>query len=181
MTTPALAERYATHGRYAILPNYIPKAYLDLPRPTNSPLRVGWTGSTRTHVRDLEVTGGGVARALQGTGAEFHVVGVPNDVRRQLDLAREPVSTGWVHLDQYPAELAKFDVLVAPLQDNTFNRGKSLIKGLEAAAAGVVPVMSPAADYLRLHDDYGIGLIARTPDEWFDRVRTLLTDHDLRR
>ena len=76
-TTPAIAERYAPHGRFRVVPNFVPASYLDVTRTRDVglPLRVGWTGSTETHIDDLRVCGDGVATALADTGAVFHAVG----------------------------------------------------------------------------------------------------------
>ncbi len=70
VTTPALAERYGSHGRVKVLPNLVPASYFDI--PTHAPRKVsptvGWTGSVVTHVGDLDVMGGVIPGVLAETG-----------------------------------------------------------------------------------------------------------------
>ena len=178
-TTPALAERYAPHGRVAVLPNLVPERYLSVEAPPHDGTVVGWGGSVATHVGDLEVTGGGVARAVAETGARFHVVGTGVRVRRSLGLAEAPPATGWVELDEWPAALAALDVGIVPLAPSKFNEAKSWLKGLELAAVGVPFVASPTPDYVRLNAE-GAGVLASHPDEWERGVRSLVESADLR-
>lgn len=179
VTTPALAERYAPHGRVAVLPNLVPERYLSVVSPGHDGVVVGWGGSVATHVGDLEATGGGVARAVAESGARFHVVGTGVRVRRSLGLTEAPSSTGWVELDEWPAALAALDVGIVPLASNRFNAAKSWLKGLEYAAVGVPFVASPAPDYRRLHRE-GAGMLAHSLDEWQRHVSALVTHDQVR-
>lgn len=178
-TTPALAERYARHGRVAVLPNLVPARYLEVDAPAHDGVVVGWGGSHATHVGDLESTGGGVARAVEETGARFHVIGTGIGVQRALGLAEEPSATGWVELDEWPSALAALDVGVVPLAENRFSEAKSWLKGLEYAAVGVPFVASPRADYLRLHAE-GLGVLVEEPTDWTAELRRLIEDDALR-
>lgn len=180
LSTPALAERYAPHGRFVVLPNCVPRGYLDVrPRPHEG-LWAGWTGSVVTHVGDLDVTGGGVAAAVEAAGARFHVVGTGHGVAQGLGLAVEPSTTGWTSFQAYPRRYAELDVAIVPLADNRFNAAKSWLKGMEAASLGVPFVASPTAEYRRLVDGEGCGVLAASPDEWRGAVRLLAGDVRLR-
>lgn len=173
VTTPALAERYAPHGRVTVLPNYVPSAYL-LHR-TVKDRTVGWSGSVHTHPDDLEVTRGAVGRTV----SDFHVIGTGVGVRQALSLPSEPSSTGWVPLEDYPLELGRLRIGIVPLTGTAFNRAKSALKMLEMAATGSVPIVSPTPDNLRLHAD-GVGLVARRPRDWQRHLEALLNDEGLR-
>lgn len=182
VSTPALVERYAAHGRVRVLPNCVPEAMLRVGEEQvrePGPLRVGWTGSTQTHVGDLEVTGGGVARALIDHGLRFHVVGTGVGVARGLGLDHEPEATGWVAFEDYPAAYAHLDLAVVPLAENAFNAAKSWLKGIEAAALGVPFVASPTPDYARLACE-GAGLLAGTPERWHSVLSDLLGSPEMR-
>jgi len=177
-TTPALAERYAPHGRVAVLPNLVPERYLSIEAPPHDGTVVGWGGSVATHVGDLEVTGGGVARAVAESGARFHVIGTGVRVRRSLGLTEAPTSTGWVELDEWPAALAALDVGIVPLAPNRFNEAKSSLKMLEMAAVGVPAVVSPTPDNLRLGYREGFVTTRYASDarSWFEQTAALLSD-----
>jgi glycosyltransferase involved in cell wall biosynthesis len=174
-STQAIADRYAPHGRAHVIPNCVPASYLSVEAPEHDgPLRVGWTGSTVTHVGDLQVVGDGLARVL--AGGPFHVVGTGFGVADALHLDDDQViPTGWVEIDDYPTAYAGLDVAVVPLADNPFNQAKSWLKGIEAAALGVPFVASPTGPYCDLAA-LGAGGLARTPDEWAMMVGLLTGD-----
>jgi len=178
VTTPALADRYAG-GKGWVLPNLVPAQLLEV-HAEGDGRTVGWGGFTATHVDDLTVTRGGVARALEETGARFAVVGSGDGVRAQLALSSDPAATGPLPFAEYHQALAQIDVGIAPLLDTKFNAAKSALKLLEYAALGIAAVASPRADYLRLHNE-GIGLLATDrARDWRRQVRLLLTDHACR-
>ncbi len=180
VSTPALARRYGAHGRVVVLANYVPARYADhvganLDDDRTAPI-VGWSGSIDTHPDDLQVTGGGVARAVRSTGATFAVVGTGKGVRRALELDAAPVAPGWVPIEDYPAAMAQLDVGIVPLEPSAFNEAKSWLKGAEFAAVGVPFVASPTAPYVALAA--GAGVLARTPRDWERAVRRLVLDVD---
>lgn len=181
-TTPALADRYAPHGRVAVLPNLVPERYLAVEAPGHDGTVVGWGGSVATHVGDLEATGGGVARAVAETGARFHVVGTGIRVQAALGLAEAPSATGWVELDDWPAALAGLDVGIVPLAPSKFNEAKSALKLLEMAAVEVPAVVAPTPDNLRL--GYREGFLttryAHDARSWYEQTAALLRDSEER-
>lgn len=180
VTTAPLAERYAPHGRFAVLPNLVPAAYLEVPghEPRAQAPWLGWTGSVVTHVGDLDVLGGVVPGVLESTGARFsswgvgyteEALGVKGRVRPWAEL------TG-----PYPRQVADLDVGMVPLVDNTFNRAKSWLKGLEYAALGVPFVASPLPEYQAIDELLPAALLASTPAEWAASLTRLLTSPQVR-
>ena len=73
----------------------------------------------------------------------------------------------------------QFDIGIAPLNDIPFNHAKSWIKAIEYAAAGVPFVATDISEYRRLYDEYGIGRLATTDEEWVGHITELL-DPNLR-
>lgn len=179
VTTPALARRYARHGRFTIVPNHVPASYLEQRAEPHDGVYVGWSGSIDTHPTDLQVTGGAVARAVQEAAALFAVIGTGKGVRRALGLAVDPVASGWVPIEQYPEALAQLDIGIVPLDDIQFNHAKSWLKGLEMAAVGVPFVASPTDDYVRLAK-LGAGVLAGKPKDWRRHISALAMSADLR-
>lgn len=179
VTTKALAERYAPHGRVAIVPNYFPESWLSIQAKREGNV-VGWTGTVATHQGDLRVTHGGVAQALRETGARFRVIGQPELVKRDLSLDEEPEHTPWRIWERYPHAIAKLDVGIAPLANTAFSRAKSALKPLEMAALGVPSVVSPLPSYEALAAQ-GIGILAQDRSrDWRRQVKRLLEDHAYR-
>jgi hypothetical protein len=185
VTTPALAQRYGSHGRVAVLPNLVPESYLSVERKpltvegdVQPGVTVGWAGNVQTHPHDLETVGLGVARAVSVTGADLHIIGTGEGVEDRLHCPVDS-STGWVPFDRYPHEVARLDVGIVPLHDSVFNRAKSALKGAEYAALGVVPVMSATPDNQRLHG-LGVGVLAGHAQQWKKHLVRLLDNGALR-
>lgn len=175
-TTQPLADRYAAHGRYVILPNLVPASYLSTKARRRGPLRVGWTGRPISHLGDALVMGRRVGPVVAAAGAQFCAwglsapetfaqVGVPPGAR--VTVPHRPLRSG------YPASVAELSVGLVPLADSDFNRAKSWLKGIEYAALGVPFVASPLPEYLKLAA-LGVGVLAASPGEWADHVGRLL-------
>jgi glycosyltransferase involved in cell wall biosynthesis len=173
-TTQALVDRYG-HGHGVVLPNYLARHYYDVPHVDSTLL--GWPASLRSHPNDPDVVGNAVAR-LVDQGYKFHVTSVAEGVGRAFRLSSDDV-VGRVDqpvaLFDWPAELAKLGVGIAPLADTRFNAAKSWLKPLELSAVGVPWVGSPRADYVRLHQ-LGCGVLVDRPKDWYRVLRSLLTD-----
>jgi hypothetical protein len=173
-TTAALVERYG-HGHGVVLPNYLARHYYDVPHVDSALL--GWPASLRSHPNDPDVVGNAVAR-LVDQGFTFHVTSIAEGVGRAFGLAGDD-AVGRVDrpipLFDWPTELTKLGVGIAPLADTRFNAAKSWLKPLELSAVGVPWVGSPRADYVRLHR-LGCGVLVDRPKDWFRVLRSLLTD-----
>ena len=172
VTTPALAARYAPHGRVAIIPNMVPQRYLDTPHRDSKD--IGWAGSLHTHRGDLDVVGDALRR-LAARGAGFRIAGPPEGVARPLGLDADPPGSGHVPIEEWPQAVTRIGIGIAPLQPCEFTNAKSRLKPLEYSALGIPWVASPTPDYIGFHQ-LGCGLIARHPDEWFGHLHRLLVD-----
>ena len=177
VTTPALAARYASHGRWQLIRNYVPAVYLTVEHPRHERVAVGWSGTVATHPGDLNVVGNALARAQRKTGFDFLQIGEPEGVERALGL--KPVHVPWVPIQDYPTALAQFDVGIVPLAISAFNQAKSYLKGLEMAAVGVPFVASPTEAYSELAAR-GVGDLAANPKEWERAIRRLVEDEAYR-
>lgn len=184
VSTPALAKRYGGHGRVRVVRNCIPSAWLEAGRESPPPADgdgclVGWTGAFVVHAGDLEVTRGGIARALRPEDR----LRVSEHAEAGLELDVPPAQTviaEWQQLTGgYPQWVADLDVGIAPLAANRFNDAKSALRGLEYAALGVPFVASPSPEYrwLLLR---GAGLLAPRPKDWTRHLRLLLQSAEAR-
>jgi glycosyltransferase involved in cell wall biosynthesis len=165
----------------------VPASYLEVGKATlDRPERVapwlGWSGSVATHPWDLEQTRGAVAEVLRKhRDWEFHGIGTGVGLAKRLHLEEEQVhhTDGWVTLEEYPFRMAELDLGIVPLEDNTFNRGKSYLKGLEWASLGVPFVATPTSEYQTLHNQ-GAGWLARRAKDWRRQLDTLMSNRDAR-
>lgn len=177
VSTPALLERYARHGRGHVVYNHLPDSYYGIPRVDRD--TIGWPAALASHPDDPAVVGGAVAR-LVSEGGDFRVVGDPTGVGRAFGLFHDPQGRTGVTPQGWPAAVAgDVGVGIAPLADTRFNAAKSWLKPLEMCALGVPWVASPRAEYVRLHQR-GAGVLADTPRRWYRELKRLVDSPSLR-
>lgn len=177
VSTPALLERYARHGRGHVIHNHLPDSYYDVPRVDRD--TIGWPASLASHPDDPSVLGGAVAR-LVSEGSDFRIVGDPTGVGRAFGLTSDPQGRTGVDPAGWPAAVSgDVGVGIAPLADTRFNAAKSWLKPLEMCALGIPWVASPRAEYARLHAR-GAGVLADTPRRWYRELRRLVASPALR-
>jgi hypothetical protein len=202
-TTPALARRFAAHGRYSVVPNHVPARYLATTRQPHGGTWVGWAGNMIVHPSDPQVTRSAVARVMADTGARFALVGSgtgvqqafgltvppelvtdlcpwlprpePREVERDGRRGRVVVRPGQVDIVDYPDAIAQLDVGMVPLDNISFNHAKSALKSLEFAATGVAAVVSPTPDNVRMAM-LGAGVLAARPREWRRELTRLVLE-----
>ncbi len=174
VTTPALAERYAPHGRVRVLRNAVPESWLGIGTDGDS---ISWTGHLGTHVNDLDVLGDSIARVTAETGTRFRCV--DNDEAGRVLGVKAKVAK-WVSFERYPKVHAKGVRLgIVPLTHNDFNAAKSWLKGMELAAWGIPFVATPTPSYVELHD-LGAGELADSPEDWYRTMSELITNEERR-
>src|SRR5262245_36531503 len=174
-STRNLQRVYAPPGRGVVIDNYVPATYLQYPKEETGAF--GWSGTTKSHPNDPQVTGRMVQR-LVDEGHQFRVVGGDGGVKAAFRLSDEPEMTGSVGLAEWAKALASnLDVGMVPLAPTSFNTSKSRLKGIELMSVGIPWVASPREEYRRLSREAGCGLLAETPKDWYSQLKRLLTDH----
>ncbi|WP_324276121.1 glycosyltransferase family protein [Blastococcus brunescens] len=184
VTTPALLDEYARHGRGVVVPNAIPRRIAELPPAYERDpevVTIGWTGNVLGHPYDLQEMGSGLQQALDRTRSRSRllVIGQKWDLRERLGLSTDPDEHSWLDsVDTYAARVGELlDVGIAPLRLDRFNACKSWLKPLEYSARGVYCVRARSAEYERL----GLGVPARAPKDWAKWIAAGVQDADRRR
>lgn len=178
VTTPRLQEVYGG----VVVPNCVPESYLEIKRPSNGLVTVGWGGITMTHPEDLQITHGAMSQVLASTKGKSRFLAL-GDEQALVNLSvrnREP--NGWsqgVKIHEYAEFISQLDIGIVPLTDTPFNHAKSWLKSLEYASVGVVPVVSPTPDNLRMVEA-GAAVVARNPKDWTVEVKRLIEDNEYR-
>jgi glycosyltransferase involved in cell wall biosynthesis len=80
--------------------------------------------------------------------------------------------------DYYKA--VDFDIAIAPLADVPFNRAKSHLKALDAAARGIPIVATDMEPYREFVRDGETGYLVRTAAQWKARLTELINDEAAR-
>lgn len=91
----------------------------------------------------------------------------------------------WVPISEYANRLASWswDIALAPLEDNRFNRSKSNIKVLEAAAMQIPCLASDVQcyrEFFELGDKELTWLLCRNDSDWKTKLRELISNPELR-
>lgn len=76
----------------------------------------------------------------------------------------------------YLGHLARADAAVMPLADDLFNRCKSAVRVIDAAAAGVPAIVGTVGDLSAMIDPGVTGFVAATPADWTTAFETLAAD-----
>ncbi len=152
-------------------------------------IRIGYAAGTRTHQRDARAALAALGRVLDARPRACIVLFVYDtyeilDTREFPDLARHADRIEWrqkVPIDGLPAEMARFDIAICPLEaGNPFVEAKSEIKFVDAALASVPLVASPTGPYRRTIAHGETGFLADGEDEWHDTLLALVDDEALR-
>jgi len=194
----------AAHGvekKFFVLPNLNDTEefnFLPVPKKTNK-IVIGYAGSI-THYSDLNLVLPVLAKLMNHyINLEFEVMGAvelekikelfaPHGFSAEA-LDRVKLKGGSEAWDKYPELLAQqeWDIGIAPLVDDEFNRGKSHIKWLEYAmyriptvASKVYPYYKPVAGHATI--EHGkTGFLAESLDDWYKSLTALIESKALRK
>src|SRR6185503_13274501 len=172
-----------------VVPNSIDVQKWDnAPKKKKTGIRIGWIGSG-SHSKDLELLDKVFPAILEKNNDVSFVIAS----YFQEDLSALPeflknrkgvkIDNRWTPILKYPARLAglDFDIGLAPLVDNKFNRGKSNLRWLEYSALGIPSVCSDVGHFAETVKDGFDGFLARTPEQFISHIQTLISDSKLRK
>ena len=183
-STPYLADLYKNVNKTYVAENFInfPSWRSRFTSPRRQGVTIGWVGGG-THDEDHELIKDSV----------FEVLSKNKDVRFKYvcggpcpEFFKGVPRLTWQHdfssIKQYPKWVAKkgFDIGIAPLEDNNFNRGKSNLRWLEYSALGIPCVASPLPHFKESIVHGKTGFIASTHGEWVEHLERLINAPDLR-
>lgn len=191
VTTTELKNRFLDYGydNVEIIRNYFIDELFPLnPFKNNETkfLKIGYFG-TLTHDSDLELIHNVILRVKdyllkENINVELEVVGgAVNNAQDWYSVKKLPF---------YPMPMSNFmkwlnnnvnwDVGIAPLVYNEFNKCKSELKYIEFSSLGVPVVASRIEGYEEAIDDGVDGYLATSENEWVSKLVTLLEDSVLR-
>jgi len=141
-------------------------------------LTIGW-GGTITHRQDFEMAVGplktiirknkNVVLVMAGDYEIYNIFrSVPEDQKMFLPM---------VSYDTYPYLLSHFDIMLAPLLNNEFNRAKSDIKLVDAGARNIPFIASD----MPVYSDWTAGGLLVKDDEWYEALDKYLRWPELRK
>ncbi len=182
MSTSGIADAFGVdHSSGHVVENTLdPRLWRRYPRPDqlqprdpNSMLRIVYMG-TATHDEDFEMVVDALDEWAENEEFELTIIGAVRNPPDRTWLRRLDVPNG---LGLYPRfahwllDEPRFDIGLAPLQDNAFNAGKSDIKFLDYCAIGAIPVLSDVTAYGGDSHIDGLAYHATVePGSWLDAL-----------
>lgn len=153
-----------------------------MPREQRDFVKVGWLG-TNTHTKDVAAVFDILVDVVKKhKNIKVHFAGLP--VPERLKNHPNAIQMDFMPVGEFPMRLAswRFDILLAPIEDIPFNRSKSNIKILEAAACGAAILVSDVGPYRQFCSldkelDY---LVCRKRTDWENKIIELSNQPDLR-
>jgi hypothetical protein len=169
-STDFLANEYErVNPNVYVCPNSIdPTDWEGFEREESDVLRIGYYGSM-SHVRDYPLVKKALKWAARQDGVEVVMIGfVPPGFRGRSFPWTDDIMEG-------RKNLGKIDVGIAPLVRNHWADGKSDVKALEYAMAGVMPIVQDAPPY----DPWvkrGWDFVANTSSDWETMLRLVVSE-----
>jgi len=174
-----------------VIPNYIDdKLWIkskmpEVKRERKDPVRLLYMG-TQTHDADF----GLVKNVLKKLKTEFsesieiNLIGISSNTAREewFNTIKPPpaIGSGYPAFVDWICNGMTFDIGIAPLIDNEFNRCKSEMKFLDYSALGLATVASDLNGYALIRNGEN-GFRVKNEDEmWYEALKTLITDSALR-
>ncbi|MBV6645162.1 MAG: glycosyltransferase family 4 protein [Cyclobacteriaceae bacterium] len=138
---------------------------------------IGWSGSFST-IKHFET----VIPALEEIRAKyqsqvyFKVIGDGEYTHKELSITGLP----WKKETEIN-ELSELDIGLMPLPDDEWSQGKCGLKGLQYMALEIPTIMSPVGVNTEIIQDGQNGFLARTKEEWVEKISLLIESAEHRR
>ena len=170
-----------------VLPNYLDDNLWQLKKPGDNEgddlISIGYMGS-ESHTPDLATITPALLKILNKyqdkIRLEVYGTPLPESLKGQAGVSWHPTPTNiYTEFVKFFQGL-NFDLVIAPLADNLFNRCKSGLKFLEYSAIGAPGVYSRIAPYETVITDGIDGYLAASEDEWLDKLTLLIENPDQR-
>jgi glycosyltransferase involved in cell wall biosynthesis len=142
-------------------------------------LTIGWAGANG-HKKDLKLISEVLIRILERN--KHVIVKTLHGAKDLIKHERFINDNTWTNILKYPQKFADmgFDIGLAPLWDNEFNRCKSNLRYLEMSALKIPVIASNVEPYKKSITDGVDGLIAKSKKDFIDKIQFLIDNEDER-
>jgi glycosyltransferase involved in cell wall biosynthesis len=180
---------YKKHDKISVFPNYIDLDLYKHQSPFKNTLNIQLMhhGST-THFEDLSNNEfiRGVNKIMEEyPNVTIRFVGAFLPKLKELWGQRYDTAYGdsdiykWVN-EKFPQYMDEADILVVPLEVNSYTRCKSDIKFLETSSAKIPGVYQKIRQYEETIEDGKDGYLAETSQEWYEKLKILIDSPTIR-
>ena len=192
VSTDGLKEKVCQlNSRTYVVPNYLDEKLWIKPKISDvdhnlkASVRLLYMG-TQTHGADFEL----VKEALKRLKSEFserieiNLIGIAPDIGNEkwYNTITPPngIGAGYPGFVNWICKLPTFDIGIAPLTDNEFNRCKSAIKFQDYSVLGLATVASDINGYALIRNGENGFRVNNTEEAWYEALKTLIDDSTLR-
>jgi glycosyltransferase involved in cell wall biosynthesis len=186
VSTEHLARVYREYNKNVhVIPNAIDFEIWDtLKKKTkkSKKIRIGWAGGG-SHDRDLLMISNVIdAISKKYSNVEFYFLGGFPAEFQEKSQRKLTLSKTWYSINKYPQALKdlNFDIALAPIRDNEFNRAKSNLRWLEYSAMGVPTIASNVEPY-KCIEQFVDGMKVESEEDWIDAISTLIESESMRK
>jgi glycosyltransferase involved in cell wall biosynthesis len=147
-----------------------------------SVVKISYLSGTPSHNKDFATITGALCRILKEFPQARLVLAGPLDTEDALnEFSSQIIRVPFAPRKEYFATVASMDINVAPLErGNPFCESKSELKFFEAGLLGVPTVAVANETYTGAITDGVDGLVASTEEEWYQKLKVLIEDPQLR-
>lgn len=153
---------------------------IKIKKRNDSKVRIGFSGSPN-HTGDIRMLKNVIELILSMyDNVEFYFKACcPEFLQNKKNVI---LDDNWKLIDEYPQDLADagFDIAIAPLRDNNFNRCKSNLRYLEMSMLKIPTVASNINDYKDTIQHGVTGYLCNNDDEWINTLSLLIENVKLR-
>jgi hypothetical protein len=140
------------------------------------PLRIGWIGTPTTCNQYLYPKLTVLKELALKEGCEIYVMGASKDTRK---LHPSIKVFEWSEEGEAPF-IQSLDIGIMPLTNSPWARGKCGFKLIQYMACGLPVVASPVGVNCDIVENGENGFLAETDKDWYESIKILLNDKDLR-
>lgn len=143
----------------------------------DGPFRVAFASGSQGHEVDFSLIADDIATFLAGDGARQLVILGHFDAKLLPEALRARIETHpFTGYDAYLRHLASVDCAVMPLCDDAFNRCKSAVRVIDAAAVAVPALVSGVGDLPVMVEDGRTGRVMGPGADWAGALEDLARD-----
>ncbi|MEO8147863.1 MAG: glycosyltransferase family 4 protein [Bacteroidia bacterium] len=142
-----------------------------------SKICIGWSGSVTT-IKHFNLALNALEKLKEKYGDKiyFKVIGDSSFVNEKLGIK----GITW-NRESELEELSEINIGIMPLPDDEWSKGKCGLKGLQYMALEIAAVMSPIGVNTEIIEDGINGFLAKTDEEWIEKISMLIEDEELRK
>lgn len=145
-------------------------------------VRIAYTGCGN-HNGDIEIIKPVISSLLKEFPNVEFLFAQEFECLKDIAHPRLKILRTWSNIINYPSMLKgwDFDIGIAPLRDNEFNRSKSNLRWLENSALKIPTVMSNVRPFQESVNEGLDGYLANSRTVWYEMLKRLIQDESLRK